>query len=509
MARIHPDISTGRPEQRRDFRQAVPFALILAAGIPLSWWLGCSGFPCPRGDDAFYKSPAAELAQNGRLATPGSIGFLPQAETVFAAYPPGYQCLLGVWYLVFGVSVYSSLGFSYTVHLLGTLAVMEVARRMLRCGAEVPVFSSNVIVLAIGAVQLGNLAYFDRQEETALLWIWAEVLLMQGNYTRRKTLCSPASGLMVAMAALCSPWVGVLGAMVVVFRTLLTAAADQPQRPAAWTSAGVRLATTLATAAGVVAMWFVAMELLYPRAVADQLFGTLSLLKQTQGSGTFAEKSAVFWRTIRYNLPQLPTVVLTLVFFPALITGAGRRYASRSAWAVFLAGALGIAAVALLRPIAYTYLGAAQIMLLPCLGPAVAFATRGRSAWARLGLVLLALCALIAQRDVVRCVRSTFELPRRERLEVVFDRLRSIIPPGDLVAVRSLHWQAFQGRNPWREAYFSAILDSGEVRRCRWLVLPPHAKPDYLDGFELVEEVPSDARRYYTYAYCLWRRRDN
>jgi len=362
-------------------------------------------------------------------------------------------------------------------------------------------------VLAIGAVQLGNLAYFDRQEETALLWLWLEVLYIQGNCTRRGISFSLASGLMVGLAALTSPWVGVLGAMVVAFRALLTAAADQPQRLSVWTSTGVRLAITLATAAGVVGLWFVVMELLYPGAVADQLFGTLSLLKQTQGSGTFAERFAVFGHTIRYNLPQLAAVVLTLVFFPTLIAGGGRRYASPTAWALFLAGALSIAAVALLRPIAYTYLGAAQIILLPCLGPAAAFATHGRSRWARLGFVLLALCALIAQRDVVRCVRSTFNLPHRERAEMVFDRLRSVVPPGDLVAVRSLHWHVFQGRNPWREAYFSAIVDSGEVRRCRWLVLPPHAKPDYLDGFELAEEVPTTARRYYTYAYSLWRRR--
>ena len=525
-----PDDSTAsdRSASRHHFYPAVAFGIILVLGIFLACWLGSHGFPCPRGDDAMYKSPAAELAQNGSLAIPCAVGFLPQAERVFAAYPPGFQWLLGAWYCLFGVSLYSSLAFTYTVHLLGTLAVMEASRRVMRrdaaekggrsdlCGAPfgpfrqigpVPFFQ-GVILLLIGAIQLANLAYFDRPEETALLFVWLEVLVAQPGRTPWKIRRSVASGALVGLAALTSPWVGVLGVMVVVFRAVLTAAADrdQPRRRDTWISAVGHLAVAISTAGGMAAVWFVLIESLHPGAVGNQLFGTLGLLRDTQGSGTPAEKVAVFFYAIRYNLPQLPAVLLALVLFPVLIASAGWRSVGPTALALFLAGVLGIVTVAAIRPIAYTYLGASGMLLLPCLAAAIDYGIHGRSRLAKLGFVLLAFCAVIAQTDVVRLVRSSLELPHRERPNVVFERLHAVIPPGDPVAVRSLHWLAFQGRNPWREAYFSAIVDDGEVRRCRWLVLPPRVEPTYLDGFELVERVPTTAHRYRTYAYSLWRK---
>ena len=83
------------------------------------------------------------------------------------------------------------------------------------------------------------------------------------------------------------------------------------------------------------------------------------------------------------------------------------------------------------------------------------------------------------------------------------------MPPGELVAVTALHWQFFQGRNPWREAYFSSLLNSDEVRRCRWLVLPPGlGTPDFLDAFELVDRLPSTESDGRNYGYTLWRRRE-
>ena len=64
------------------------YGSVLACGIVLACGLGGFGFPCPSGDDAMYKSPAAELAQHGRLAIPCALGFLPRADVTFACYPP-------------------------------------------------------------------------------------------------------------------------------------------------------------------------------------------------------------------------------------------------------------------------------------------------------------------------------------------------------------------------------------------------------------------------------------
>ena len=202
-------------------RWALLYGLVLACGVILACGLGSFGLPCPRGDDAMYKSPAAELAQHGRLAIPCAVGFLPKAETVFACYPPVYQLLLAAWYAVFGVSLRASLAYTYTVHLLSVAAIMEVARRLLP-GESPPQRAGLAIVGAVGLIHLANLSYFDRQEETALLWIWLELLITsaaQGGLLR-----AAASGLWVGLAGLTSPWVGLLGLLLVTLRTFFTTA---------------------------------------------------------------------------------------------------------------------------------------------------------------------------------------------------------------------------------------------------------------------------------------------
>ena len=89
--------------KRRCRRQCLRWkGIVLFGGIVLACWLCSLGVPVPRWDDGIYKSPGAELAQHGRLIVPAAKGFLPQADRVFAAYPPLYQlggCRLvpGVW----------------------------------------------------------------------------------------------------------------------------------------------------------------------------------------------------------------------------------------------------------------------------------------------------------------------------------------------------------------------------------------------------------------------------
>jgi hypothetical protein len=491
-----------------------PFLIVLVVGVAVGGWLGSSGLPTPQGDDAVYKSPAAELVQNGRLAIPCMTGFLPRSETVFVHYPPLYQLMLSLWYLVVGFSLRCTLAFSYTVHLLNALAIMLVTRRLLEPHTNLRLWVFQAILTAVGLIHVANLAYFDRPEEAALLWIWLEVLMIHRSAARQRILPYLASGVLVGLAGLTAPWVGVLGALVVTIRGVVTAALEvEPRRLAVWTRTSFRLGSAAAIAAVMGGAWYVAMEAMSPGIMQDQFFGHMRFLRETQGGGTVSEKIYAFANTVLFNPPQLSASVLLLVFFPAVVAGRGWRQVEPLALALYITGLLGLVAVAAARPAAYTYVGATLILLLPCFGPGIArFLGRsgpsGRLGFG-LGLAVLTCCTTIAYKDVARLGVLTWKLPHEERPDQVFQRLTTVISPGELVAVTPRHWYAFQGRNPWREAYLSSRADPQEVLRCRWLVLYPGVgTPHFINAFERVEEIPSEAQTDGTYAYSVWRRKE-
>jgi hypothetical protein len=177
-----------------------------------------------------------------------------------------------------------------------------------------------------------------------------------------------------------------------------------------------------------------------------------------------------------------------------------------------MASVIGLIAVLVFRPRAYTYLGATQMFLLPCFGPAVAKIIYSSQTAARrwLGSAVLTGCVLLAVWYVVDLGRWTWQLPHEQRQQPAFARLAQLIPPGDLVAVRARHWYVFQGRNPWRDAFFSPLTSDEEVLRCQWLVLDPSAGmlPPFITHFEMVEDVPTQVKADRTYAYSVWRRKD-
>ena len=361
---------------------------------------------------------------------------------------------------------------------------------------------------AVGLVQAANLSYFDRPEETALLWIWLEVLTAPGP--RLGLARAAATGLCVGLAGLTSPWVGMLGLLLVTTRTLLYAAqAGSDRRWATWSHAGLSTAIVAAVACSLAAAWYAVMEALFPGAVREQFSATLHYLKDAQISGGWRDKLEIFSQTMLYSPAQLPAAAVIACFFPAAVGRGGWRRVAPLGLALYATGMAGVAAVALVRPIAYTYFGAALMLMLPCLGPTIARYCRGSRAWARLGLATLALCTAVGWKDAVRLGISAWRTPAAQRPDRVQERLTRLVPPGELVAVTALHWQFFQGRNPWREAYFSSLINSDEVRRCRWLVLPPGlGTPDFLDAFELVDRLPSTESDGRNYGYTLWRRRE-
>lgn len=541
-------------------------AIVLAAGLAMSLIGIVWCVPCPIVDDAFYKSPAAEWVQNGQFAIPAAKGFLPQVDITFACYPPVFQMVLAGWYAIFGFSLRSSLGFVYSIHVLNALLIARVAgnfglrffegerwqvgrRDVSGVAANLELRTRSPDVRAVrgawwcattaGLIQLCNLALFDRLEELAICFLWAGWLLTPHEKRHSWLGRILVMGLCLGAAALTVPWVGFLGATLVVFRETFGLADrvrfDHSNGPthSHWQT-GVPYAVRhivgiAAVSSAMVMIWLHVTETFFPGAIDDQFLGTLRHLRATQLRGTLAEQARRLLDSLLYSPGQLPATALTWCGLIAIVCRG------RSAWRAIPYEALSIGATSVAglivlcftRPEAYTYLGAIQMLLLPCLGVTLAaFATDvdlenhsqrvanrdidgdGVRRLVVSGALVVCLVAAIRDSGIVALNHCT--LSSRETAGEVASRLRSWIPATDRVAVTARHWHAFQGRNDWREAFFSSRIEAGEVLACEWLVLPKDCgRPDFLGGFELVEQIETEVPSHHTYAYDLYRRRQS
>ncbi|NIL98671.1 MAG: hypothetical protein GTO62_16495 [Planctomycetales bacterium] len=487
-----------------------PCLAILGVGVVLAIWLAPQGLPCPRDDDGWYKSPAAELFQHGRLAIPSVLGFLPRADVAFATQPPLYPGMLSGWYGLFGFSLQTTLGFSFTVHVLNALAVGLVTQRLLDQHGQRSARLSFTIVFGAGLIHLGNLAYFDRPEETALLWVWLDVLLVSRGWTGLRISAAVLSGLLMGLAGLTAMWVGILAAVFALIRWgLIVVSGPRQLRLQTAIRAACGLCLTFLVAGSMIFGWYAVWEARWPGIFEDQFFFAMQHLRQGQHLTSLAERLQVLLTTILFNPTQLAATLITLCYFPRVmrVRDSGQTIAS----SLYLTALIGMLAVLVLRPRAYTYLGATQILLLPCWGPAVAALIDGSSATARrkLGTTLLIGSLLLPVGYVVDLGRWTWQLPNAQRQRAAYAVLAEWIPPGEPVAVTARHWYVFQGRNPWRDAFFASLTSEDSIRACRWLVLDPSVGiPPFLDHFQLVAEVPSQVRADRTFAYSLWQRKD-
>ena len=411
----------------------------------------------------------------------------PATQVTFACYSPLYQLLLSGWYWLFGFSQRTSLAFSYAVHLLNAAGVMVATRRAVAVDSDLTALARGATIAAVGLMQVANLANFDRPEETALLWIWMDVLWVQGMGLRHAL----ASGVLLGLAGLTSPWVGVLGAMLVTVRMLLPMvgqgeAGSHPFSPPQTTRATVpdwaekarhpygidpdwpAIDATALVAATLVGSWVVVSETKYPGIIHDQFFGVMRHIARGQGPPSFEKNLRQFSDALLFNRPQLLPMVLTLVLFPLLCLRTGWRRVPAALLAQFVAGVSGIGTIAILRPIAYTYLGAAQILLLPCFGSAISQYLRGPPAAMRLGLGILALCTAFTFQQATALVASSLILPQAERCDEVYHRLTTIIPPGELVDITGRHWYCFQGAIPGMKCISFATIRATYCGRAGW-----------------------------------------
>ena len=294
-------------------RRFLPHALTALCALLLGILAVAWNFPCPQVDDAFYKSPAAELVQHGRLAIPCSAGFLPRMEEVFACYPPFYQLILAAWYAVFGVTLKTSLAFSFFVHALNGLLIVELSRRWLREHDGLSPVVKIVLPTMAGVLHLCNLAYFDRQEELALVFVFTSMVIawspMPGWFMVRPLLI----GVCVGCAALTSPWVGMLAVVMTSTRELLNAVQSSASK------LGVRLAFTFLRLACIgtvvitmIATWYLTIELFYPGVIREQFLGILKHLSNTQHRVDVWQRLRSLYASVFYSPGQMPATCVVL-----------------------------------------------------------------------------------------------------------------------------------------------------------------------------------------------------
>lgn len=490
-------------DHHRDRVRLATFSLVLAlASLPLVWL----GFPCPRGDDAVYKSPGAEWAAHGRLIIPALTGLLETADQGFAHYPPLYPLAYGAWYRAVGFSLRSTLAFSHLIHLIQTTLAVVVCWRLLVQQATVTGRVRCGLVLATGLLGFSNWAYFDRPEELGLVWIWSGLLghgfLEHGERWDARI----AWGAFVGLAALTAPFVGLLGALLLLVGEIqwLCGTSNEGFRVRCLT-AGIRLLISGGIAATLVCCWLLSVELRHPGMLRDQLFRGNLAFSAGGNPAPYLDRLHAFPSTLFFNASQLPGLAIVMLLPLAWFQGESR---SRPAERLWLTAVIGLVVTAVLRPSAYTYVGAAFMLATPCFGLAASRFVANSGILGKVGAAVVLLCVLYACHDLGRFFGEMGHWNSGESPDVALAELQRLVPAGDTVAVTPRHWHVFQGRNPWRDAYLSSLRDDREVRRCDWLVLYPGAgAPPYLDAFELRSQVDTRASRDHTYAYALWQRR--
>lgn len=474
----------------------LPYVVVLVLGIALATWLTWIGVPCLTSDHAVYHSPAVELVAHGRMAIPCFNTLFPQTDVAFGCYPPLFQLLLSGWYYLLGFSLRSALVFCFIIHLVNAMAIMKLTEHVMG-QRDYSSFIRTLILIAVGVIHVTNLTHFDRQEETALLWIWIEMLFVQGPGPGRGML----SGLLIGLAAMTSPWIGVLGAMVLAFRAVFYCWQNAVTRKE-WWQAGCSLLAAAIVAAVPVVGWAFYMETFYPGILNDQFFGTMRYLAVHRPYvPSFTNNIAELYNSFLLTRPQVPVFIFTMILLPC----CGWRRLAPNTSAIYVAACLGLAILFVVRPEAYTYLGAIQILLLPCFISALSRYLLSSSI--KFGMVLLLFFTLFASQLAVQLATLPMRWNPHEYHDEVYRHLRQVIPPGDLVAVTGRHWDCFQGRNPWMEAIF--LKDEPVLLQAKWMVIPVGiGLPPCIAAFERVEEIPTRVVSEQTYAFSLWRRRE-
>jgi len=510
---------------------------LFAVLVATSCWLACAGLPIARGDDAFYKAPGAELAATGKFASPSVKGYLPRVEEIYAAYPPLYSWVFAAWVKAFGFSLTTATAFNHAIHLLGTAALMLVVVALLR-PLELSENWKSFIVSCVAIVHFGNLRFFDRQEELAMIFVWLEAIVAfrsakvrfefspEGKEERpfAEREATLLSGLLVGLAIMVGPWPGMLAAGSVGLRMILDAAANRRVPWLEW----IITVFVAALPLGLCLAW---MEWQYPGLVALQFREHVGRVPRVLGW----DHPDVWVRSWTYAPYQLPFVLLgAMLLRGALVTSRSREsllspavkeltivQIRRAALATTIVSLAAILIGGCWRADSYVYLWAALTLLFPYLAFALGAAIEKATSNERLLLAAMTFVAtMVALRDPVTLAINAGEFPVEDRPAAMFAHLHDRIPPTDVVATTPRFWHAFQNRNPWRQTSALPWISETERQSWDWIVLPiGHGDEAFrdklLDGFELAERReasfypwrPTFAPDERTWEFELYRRK--
>jgi hypothetical protein len=501
------------------------FAVFAATSV----WLAAAGLPIARGDDAFYKAPGAELAATGKFASPSVKGYLPKVEEIYAAYPPLYSWVFAGWVKLFGFSLTSATAFNHTIHLLGTAALAWAVSALLR-PLKLSANWKSYIVASVAIIHFGNLRFFDRQEELAMIFVWLEATVAcrfakvcfesnvddGGRRTFAERKATVVTGLCVGLAIMVGPWPGMLAAGSVGLRMILEAIAERRIPWTAWITTVVVAALPL----GLCLAW---MEWHYPGLVALQFREHVGRVPRVLGW----EHPDVWTKSWTYAPYQLPFVLVgAMLLRGALVAFRARESVlssavRRAALATTIISLAAILVGGCWRADSYVYLWAALMLLFPYFGFAVGSAIEKASSKERLLLAAMTIAAtIVALRDPVTLAINAGEFPPEDRPAAMFAHLHERIPPSDVVATTPRFWHAFQNRNPWRQTSALPWISETERKTWDWIVLPlGHGDESFrkklLEGFDLAERReasflpwrPTFAPDERTWEFELYRRR--
>ena len=489
-----------QPRTRKSALVWLAWSAFAVLGIGQTLILTAHGYPCPRGDDAVYKSPAAEWAMHGTLRIPAMTGALRQASSGFAHYPPIYQICFAFWYAAWGFSLTSTLLLSHLIHVACATAIGFLTRSILRELWPGDVRMSNLLGAGAASIHLGNLSFFDRPEELGMIFLFAATHLISRH--SGKLAVDAGAGLLIAAAGLTAPWCGVMAGLIVVSYQLISVR---------WTSliavqfVLLRIAWTTVVALLPVAVWWVGMEWLHPGIVTDQLLDG-NMMYASQGTRvSIMEKIRSYLGAVEFDPPRL------LVYVVVGLAPFVWRERSPVRGEVALGGVAFVASIGLLfvRPTAYTYVGAVTMLLVPLFSTTMSRFICGAGERSKIGIFITLACLALAQRDGARYMFAAMTARESDSFAVNRDELTQLIPAGDLVGVSPRHWYAFQGRNPWRELFFVGTRGSDEILNCKWLVSDPGTGiPPFLDTYEVAASKKPIQSAGMTYTYLVWRKKD-
>lgn len=418
--------------------------LVMIAGF-VAFELAYPRFPDV--DDMFFKAPGRNLSIGGGFAAPEFEGFLkvePPIERIYFPHPPVYPWLFGQFCSLAGFSWRVCVACDALISAGLALTLWGLARRF--CDAALGATQASGLIAAGVALLTLLLRQPARPDELAMLWSYANVLLLLGRLPNRAT--APLSGALAGLT-LCTS-VGVFIAFVPVLAGFWILRTNRAQ---IISSLALFAAGSLAAVATALTPLYLEDPLFYRQFLAHSAaMASQPPLSRVVGAIRLAAQVAP------------PRLLLAIGTIPLLLVGTAmvwRRGARLEAVAWYGAPIVGLMLLLLLRP-AHTYWWFLQPWFAITAGAVVAeLCARRIFAGAAAGMWMLSasFAALMwPAKDFI--VRTSLRPEQQFRPAV--DQLRGVIPANATV-LTTAGWAALADDHRIIDAQFSDVADLSRI----------------------------------------------